>query len=437
MTAEQGSLRKREKLQVSGQCVVIASGTQTQSVNVCGGPDESSEKLVVIRLRQPLFTSAEQLESHAFRDVNELEAYLLAEHGGELERPKRGTLGRLSERLAGVAADLDGGKRSPQPTVRQLLKWAGAKRRGPYIVQGIRQSLEENGLETYPDFEAAYVDSKIAFIKVPDEIELEAVDSPQLLKDGAAPGQQWAPNPAFLVSRLKGFDDEVEFLAPTDPLGLATTRLLADGLDALPVMTGLRSPKGIISWKSIGRRLSLGREAGLVADFMDPCVEVELNDELSTLVEPVAIHGFVLVRSRERGNEIVGSMTAGELARHLDMLDRPFRAIGEIERWLRLLVQRHIADAGVAVMDPNDQGSEDRSAPNLTLGECQRWLEEDDNWYAVGIPLDKTEFIRRLDKVRSIRNSVMHFNTDAIDEDLETLNGFARLLQAVVQKGRL
>ena len=170
---------------------------------------------------------------------------------------------------------------------------------------------------------------------------------------------------------------------------------------------------------------------------MDPCVEVELNDELSTLVERVAVHGFVLVRSRERGNEIVGSMTAGELARHLDLLDRPFRAIGEIERWLRLLVQRHVADAGVAVMDPNDQGSEDRSAPNLTLGECQRWLEEDDNWYAVGIPLDKTEFIRRLDKVRGIRNSVMHFNTDAIDEDLETLNGFARLLQAVVQKGRL
>ena len=206
MTEEQGSLRKREKLQVSGQCVVIASGTQTQSVNVCGGPDESSEKLVVIRLRQPLFTSAEQLESHAFRDVNELEAYLLAEHGGELERPKRGTLGRLSERLAGVAADLDGGKRSPQPTVRQLLKWAGAKRRGPYIVQGIRQSLEENGLETYPDFEAAYVDSKIAFIKVPDEIEVEVVDSPQLLKDGAAPGQQLGPGsrlPRLTAERLR------------------------------------------------------------------------------------------------------------------------------------------------------------------------------------------------------------------------------------------
>jgi hypothetical protein len=429
----QSSVRKREKLQVAGQCVIVASGSQTQSVNVCAGPDENSEKQLVVRLRQPFFTSAGQLESRAFRDVNELEAYLLSEHGGELERPKHGTLGRLSERLAAISADLDGGKPSPRPTVRQLLKWAGARRRGPYVVQGIRQSLDDNGLETYPDFEAAYVDSRISFQKVPDAVQVRAEEVP--LREASAPQpEQLPPDPAFLVSRLKAFEGDVPHLAPTDPLELATTRLLADGVDALPVMTGLRSPKGVISWRSIGRRLALERSAGTVADFMDRHVEVEMTDELSTLVELVSVHGFVLVRSKSQNNEIVGSITAGELAGHLDLLDRPFRVIGEIERWLRLLVERHLD--GVAAADPEDVAAADRSAPNLTLGECQRWLEEDEHWAAVGMPLDRSEFISRLDKVRSIRNSIMHFNTDAIDEDLETLGRFARLLQAVVQRGR-
>ena len=34
----QSRLGKRAKLQVSGQCVLVASGTQTQSVNVYAGP---------------------------------------------------------------------------------------------------------------------------------------------------------------------------------------------------------------------------------------------------------------------------------------------------------------------------------------------------------------------------------------------------------------
>lgn len=346
------------------------------------------------------------------------------------------TFGRLLERLAVIAGDLGRGEPALGPTVRELLSWAGAQRRGPYVVQGIRQSLEDNGLDTDPDFEVTYIDSPVSFVRVPEVVEVEVADAPLATADNATPDRQWA-DPAFLVSRLKAFDGDVSYVAPTDSLELATTRLLADVADEIPVMTGRRSAKGVISWESIGRRLALGRTHGTVSDFMDPHVEVDMDDELSMLVERVSRHGFVLVRSRHRNNEIVGSMTSRDLARHLEMVGRPFRVIGEIERWLRLLVIPHIGRDAALAIDPEDTGIAARSSANLSLGECQRWLEVDENWTKVSIPLDKTEFIKLLAKVRAIRNSVMHFNADAIDSDLEELSDFSRLLQTVLQKGRL
>jgi len=429
-------LIKKGEFLLAGRCVLVFTGTRTQTVNVYAGLDEKSKKQVVIRLRQPLFTSAEQLESRGFEDADELKAYLIAEHDGELEQPRGRTFGRLLERLAVIAGDLGRGEPALGPTVRELLSWAGAQRRGPYVVQGIRQSLEDNGLDTDPDFEVTYIDSPVSFVRVPEVVEVEVADAPLATADNATPDRQWA-DPAFLVSRLKAFDGDVSYVAPTDSLELATTRLLADVADEIPVMTGRRSAKGVISWESIGRRLALGRTHGTVSDFMDPHVEVDMDDELSMLVERVSRHGFVLVRSRHRNNEIVGSMTSRDLARHLEMVGRPFRVIGEIERWLRLLVIPHIGRDAALAIDPEDTGIAARSSANLSLGECQRWLEVDENWTKVSIPLDKTEFIKLLAKVRAIRNSVMHFNADAIDSDLEELSDFSRLLQTVLQKGRL
>lgn len=49
-------------------------------------------------------------------------------------------------------------------SVRTLLGWFNAQRRGYYIVQQIRRALLEEGLRTDPDFEYAYIDGLVQFL---------------------------------------------------------------------------------------------------------------------------------------------------------------------------------------------------------------------------------------------------------------------------------
>jgi hypothetical protein len=428
-------LRGVGRLDVGGRRVVVRNGTRTQTVNVWPGLDESSTKTFVVRTRWPRFTSTEELEAKAFVTVDELTEYLVAEHKGEVEEPKDRVWEQFSQRLAGIADDLQASVPVPPTTVRAFLDWVDVKRRRPAVVDALRQHLADNGLATDPDFEAAFIDSPISFVIAPEE---PVITSP----DGSSPavGESFeepdAPDPAYLVSRLKTFDGVYDSVPPTESLAFVITKMLADGLSHLPVMTGRRDAKGVISWKGIGQRLALGRDRGTVGEFMDAYVEVEISDALSTLIERVTRHDFVLVRDRRHGNEIVGTVSAGDLNHQLDNLSRPFLLIGEIERHLRRLIAPCLsAEDFKGALDDNDPGAGDRAFGNLSLGECQRWLEMQENWEKVGLPLDRAEFTRRLGQVRDIRNSVMHFNSDAIDADIKTLVGFAQLLQGLRDMG--
>jgi hypothetical protein len=63
------------------------------------------------------------------------------------------------ERLADIARALRTGEGAPVVTVRSFVGWFfGAQRRGHWIVSYIRKLLDESGLRTEPDFEAAYLE---------------------------------------------------------------------------------------------------------------------------------------------------------------------------------------------------------------------------------------------------------------------------------------
>ena len=68
------------------------------------------------------------------------------------------------DRLNDIAKQLRE-KNEVQPiTVRELLGWYGAERRGSWIVWQMQQQLKEAGLDADPDFQAAYIDSQIKFV---------------------------------------------------------------------------------------------------------------------------------------------------------------------------------------------------------------------------------------------------------------------------------
>src|SRR6266404_5977732 len=64
-----------------------------------------------------------------------------------------------------IAAQLKKGIAPPQETVRTLLSWFGASRRGYNVSRWIKSKLTEHGLRTEPDFEYSYIDGPISFEK--------------------------------------------------------------------------------------------------------------------------------------------------------------------------------------------------------------------------------------------------------------------------------
>jgi len=64
-----------------------------------------------------------------------------------------------------------------------------------------------------------------------------------------------------------------------------------------------------------------------------------------------------------------------------------------------------------------------------------RLLEREDRWAKLDVPIDRVTLCKELDRVRNIRNDVMHFDPDGIPPDdlkrLRDFEGFLQRLQAV------
>jgi hypothetical protein len=67
----------------------------------------------------------------------------------------------IPREIDALASRLQNGQRVKRITVRRLLRLFDAERRGIQKVQEIRNALNSLNLETYPDFEQAWIDSTI------------------------------------------------------------------------------------------------------------------------------------------------------------------------------------------------------------------------------------------------------------------------------------
>lgn len=78
--------------------------------------------------------------------------------------------------------------------------------------------------------------------------------------------------------------------------------------------------------------------------------------------------------------------------------------------------------------DP-DRKERIQSAADLTFGEYLRIIQYPENWENLGLRVDRVVFCAEMDKVREIRNDVMHFDPDGIDEEqYDQLRRFSRLM---------
>lgn len=210
--------------------------------------------------------------------------------------------------------------------------------------------------------------------------------------------------------------------------------MLQHDFSQLPVTTSERDVKGIISWRSLGSRLALGKQCKKVRECMEAANEIRSDASLFEAIQQIVEHESILVRDATR--KLTGIVTTADLSRQFAQLGEPFLLLGQIENHVRNLIANKFTKAElVAVRNPADSGREIEDVSDLTFGEYIRLLENPKRWETFAIQIDRKPFTDELKRVGEIRNEVMHFHPDGVGpEDLTTLRKYARFLNDLENK---
>jgi len=314
-------------------------------------------------------------------------------------------------------------------TVRTILSWFGSHRRGFNKVAQIRTALKELGLTTFPDFESTYIDGLVEFrssVPWPKDADDAVIHE----NDNEIEGDFDLIDPVPRLSLLQAANRAPIAVNQHADVKAAITLMLTYDFSQLPVMQGERSVKGYISWATIGRARAFHSKCDLVSDCMETEAPImRANKPLFEAVGVIASKGFVLVQ--DDTNCISGLVTTSDISLQFHELAEPFLVIGQIERNLRRLLAKSFSLEELrCALNPAASGREIHSVASFTFGEYVRFLQGPGNWQHLSANLDGKIVLEQLERVRMLRNDVMHFHPDPIEvQDLELLRGVARLLQ--------
>jgi predicted transcriptional regulator len=349
----------------------------------------------------------------------------------------------VPEELGGIAEKVAQGEQ-PTATVRALLSWFwGSQRRGSFVKGAIRRALRATNLKTVPDFDATYLDGTITFMpevsndsaaKVEGvgaetrvgEIKVSVQDSMVFVDSVSA---RVKVDPSYRIARLRSAHTIPVSVGPDATISEAITLMLKQDFSQLPVMIGERTVKGLISWKSLGKRLALHKKCELVRDAMESVHVIDLDTSLFEASTLIATNDCVLVR--DLNNKICGLMTPYDVSQTFVELGEAFLLLGEIENLIRDMLDGRFSKAELErVRDPLDAERPINDVSDLNFGGYVRLMQEPQAWERLQTTLDRGMFVGYLEKVRIIRNDTMHFDPDGIEDDeLRELREFARLLK--------
>jgi CBS domain-containing protein len=334
-------------------------------------------------------------------------------------------------------------------SVRDLLLRFGHYKRGKYVREMIRAALRDHGLTTIPDIYALPLDYHLKFQALPPivitpspasvnvqapeiGIQSSGKDDDVAARGTGEPQIGRGDEEDTLVGSLKSSRRGVVSVSPNATLQEAMTEMMINDYSQLPVMIGDRTVKGVVSWRTIGQQMARKGKLDTVADCSTSDFrEVASNRSLMDIVEDVIKHDFVLVR--DEVGCISGIVTSTDLSREFRLRFEPFQLLSEVEDYLRTLLETHLPRETIEnAKDPDDKARTVSGVHDLSFGEYQRLLEHPENWNKLPFGIDRKTFLRKLDRIREVRNEVMHFSPDPPEEsELEELRSFVRCLKTL------
>jgi len=354
----------------------------------------------------------------------------------------------IPEQLQQVANRL---KNSETPIVsspREILAWFGKYRRTWRTVQAIRKALNKLSLDTLPDFEGLGIDEFTLVYAPKASATPEATTAttttssttttppptlPSVVPpEAVARTSESAVDPVHRVSRFLS-NRGVVSVTRDAPLDAAITQMLLNDFSQLPVMQGDRTVDGMISWHSIGKRQAFGGESRVVADCIEPSNEVKTEASILEATRAIREHECVLVRSKD--NRIIGILTAADMNVNFEQVSEPFLLLSYVENHLRMLIKPcFTVEELQAGKDPLDAERTISDVADMTFGEYVRLLDNHERWSKLKLSLDRKIVVDQLKQVRDIRNDVMHFSPEGIEEaDMALLRRVSDFLEFAVR----
>jgi len=310
-------------------------------------------------------------------------------------------------------------------TPKHILVHLGVSRRGWRVVEAVKQMLEKYEVICEPEFGTAWAYG-----------EVEIKPKPKVpAKEGSSAEYDPTPRVSMLqaanLTQLSEISGELGLVTVSrdELLDSAVHKMMMHNYSQLPIMSG-RTPVGMVSWRSIGMALGLGRKCTTVNDCKEEATVLEEHELLFEAVKVILQKQVVLVKRKD--GIINGIITATDIGEQFITMAEPFLLIEQIENHIRkLLDDKFTTDQLKAVRDPNDT-QEVKTLADLNFGAYIRLISKPENFEKLGIQIDRVQFITQLDEIREIRNDVMHFDPDGVDpKELELLRRMVSFLSKI------
>ncbi|RYE24014.1 MAG: CBS domain-containing protein, partial [Sphingobacteriaceae bacterium] len=240
------------------------------------------------------------------------------------------------------------------------------------------------------------------------------------------------------INNIKDGELEIGLISVTRETSLieAVTLMLKHNFSQIPILSGKRDVEGLISWRSIGTALSLGKECLKVADCKEEVVTLSLTEPLFKAVKVILEREVVLVSQKDK--TICGIVTSTDIGEQFIALSEPFLLLEQIENHIRKLLNGKLTIEEIKnVLDLTKLDKPLNDLSDLSFGQYIRIIENEQNFGKLKLKVDRTILCKMLDETRIIRNEVMHFNPEAmkpmdIDNLRQTLN-FLHILVTTTQ----
>jgi CBS domain-containing protein len=315
-----------------------------------------------------------------------------------------------------------------------LLAMFGTRMRNHQTVPMIQEALHEVGLDTLPSFTTCglstemLIVAKSLFAATEDEAEEDVL-----------PGT--LPQQSFKVGDVPSARSGVASVKSSDLLSAATHMMRQKKYSQLPVIDGLADLKGVVTWDSITARYEKG-EVPTLANTMvrDDLPLAEVHQELFTRLPELERCGYLLVR--ENNGTFAGIITGADITARFHKFAQPFFLVGEIEFRIRRCLGPKLAGDPVRALGRRYQSG---NFSDLMFGDYVKLLATDQqdarlaqlaatNWATLGwTGVDRAQFVAQLDRVRTIRNKIAHFDEQPLTEQqTDELYQFSGLLKQLL-----